>query len=313
MKKSFLYITLATITGLLFSCSFNSKSADNSIPKIIFSKPAIKSKKNIIVAVIDTGIDVNHRELKGSLWTAKDGKKNGWNFVDNNNNVNDDIGHGTHIAGIIKSSNANITLMILKYYDSRSDSQKNAFENSLKAIRFAIDNRADIINYSGGGRGSSSQELALLKEAESKGIIVVTAAGNESSDIDTTPYYPASYRLSNIISVAFLDGKGKLAKESNYGASTVDVAAPGEDIYSTLPGNKHGYLTGTSQATAYVTAMVASIKSANPKLNYKEIKKLVLASSYKNNNLIGKVVSPKTIIASTIKNIYIAKAQLANN
>ena len=297
MKRLLSYILLVIITGLLFSCSFSDKSTHDSIPKIIFSKSIVKNKRNIIVAVIDTGIDIDHKELKGNLWVAKDGKSNGWNFVDNNGDVSDNIGHGTHVAGIIRSSNANVKLMILKYYDSRSDSQKNAFENSLKAIRYAIDNKADIINYSGGGKGSSSQEFALLKEAESKGIIVVTAAGNGSSDIDTTPYYPASYKLSNMISVAFLNGKGKLADESNYGPATVDVAAPGEDIYSTLPGNKHGYLTGTSQATAYVTAMVVSIKSANPNLNYKEIKRLLVASTHNIKNL-----------AYNANNLYIAKA-----
>ena len=290
MKKLLTYIVAISIVAVAASCSFDSKPVNKTIPNQITLAKVIKSKSKIVVAVIDTGADLSHDDLKGSLWTGKNGQ-HGWNFVDNNSDVSDDMGHGTHIAGIIRSTDANISLMILKYYSSRPGSQKNAYENSLKAIRYAIDNGANIINYSGGGEGASTEEFELLREAESKGIIVVSAAGNESSDMDAKPYYPASYRLSNIITVASVDANGKLSHESNYG-SVVDATAPGEDIYSSLPGNEHGYMTGTSQATAYVTAQVATAKSLNPKWNYKRIKQTVLAS----------------LTSTAQKNIYLAKA-----
>jgi major intracellular serine protease len=287
LKRLLTYITTVSIAILASSCSFDTRNTNNNV--LTSSFPIVKSGKKIVVAVIDTGADIRHDDIKDNLWTDKSGKSNGWNFVDNNSNVTDNMGHGTHIAGIIKASSANVSLMILKYYDPKASAKNNAFENSLKALRFAVNNGADIINYSGGGEGSSIEEFELLREAESKGIIVVSAAGNGSSDLDAKPYYPASYKLSNIITVASTDEDGDLTEESNYGASSVDVAAPGEDVFSSLPGNKHGYLTGTSQATAVVTAIVASVKAQNPKASFKEIKRIVLASAVKDIKTAGKV------------------------
>ncbi len=274
------------------SCSVDNGTKDQKVLNTnvsTLSKHNVKLEKKIVVAVIDTGVDVDHNDIKEHLWVSRDGKTNGWNFVDNNNVLTDNVGHGTHIAGIIASSSSNVSLMVLKYYDSRSSSHKNAFDNSLKALRFAIDNKADVINYSGGGTGASIEEFELLKEAESKGIIIVSAAGNDSSDIDLNPYYPASYKLSNIVTVASLDSKGKLSQESNYGHNTVDIAAPGEDVLSSLPGNRHGYLTGTSQATAYITSMIVSMKTLNPKLSCNQIKQNLITYAENNHKLVVKL------------------------
>lgn len=299
MNKLFLNTFLAIIALFVFSCSADKTSKTQLFDSKNLLKNNTKTGKKIIVAVIDTGVDINHEDIKDHLWISKDGKSNGWNFVDNNSVLTDNIGHGTHIAGIIASASPNVSLMILKYYDSDSVSHKKAFDNSLKALRYAIDNKADIINYSGGGSGSSIEELELLKEAESKGIIVVSAAGNESKDIDINPYYPASYKLSNIITVASLGADGKLLQESNYGYNTVDIAAPGEDVLSALPGNRHGYLTGTSQATAFITSIVASIKLSKKTYDVKSIKKLISNYDKTWDHTKGKLV----INSSTVSNI----------
>src|SRR4029077_10572959 len=116
--------------------------------------------------------------------------------------------------------------------------------NTVKAINYAIDHGARIINYSGGGPEFSEEEYLAIKRAESKGILFVAAAGNERQNTDLVEnyYYPSAYRLSNIISVAATDIHNNLLPSSNWGKKSVDVAAPGENIYSTLPQNKFGYM-----------------------------------------------------------------------
>ena len=200
-----------------------------------------KGSKDIVVAVIDTGIDVNHEDLQANIWKNPkeipgnniDDDKNGyiddihgWNFVKNNNNVNDTHGHGTHIAGIIGAEGGNgkglsgvapkVSLMVLKYY-SPNDDGKNNLQNTVKAIEYAVKNGAHIINYSGGGLEGNSKEKAAIQEAERKGILFVAAAGNEKSNMDKSSYYPASYQLSNILPVTATDPSDKVLKSSNWG------------------------------------------------------------------------------------------------
>jgi len=155
-----------------------------------------------------------------------------------------------------------------------------------------VDNNVAIINYSGGGPEPSTAEQKILKEAESKGILVVAAAGNEKSNIDIkkNAYYPASYGLSNIITVGAHDEFNKVIASSNWGSKSVDIAAPGFRIKSALPGNGAGVMTGTSQATAFVTGVASLIKSNFPKLNYLQIKNIILSSSLKMSNFKGKIL-----------------------
>jgi subtilisin family serine protease len=232
-----------------------------------------KGTRKVIVAVIDTGIDPEHQSIKSSLWTSPENDSFG-EFKDN-------VGHGTHVSGIIASIYNNVSIMALKYSD---------FADTLRAIRYAIDHGAEIINYSGGGKGYSAEEFALFKEAESKGIILVAAAGNDGEDIGRDPYYPAAYGLSNIISVAASDHDGSLIRESNYGAG-VDIAAPGLDIFSSMPGNKYGLLSGTSQAAAFVSGAVALIKANSPELKVEEIKSTIINSARHSEKLQDKVKS----------------------
>ncbi len=243
-----------------------------------------QGNRDIVVAVIDTGIDVQHPDLKANIWknpreipgNQKDDDGNGhvddihgWNFVANNNRVNDTHGHGTHIAGIIGAVGGNniglsgvapkVSLMALKYYDP-NDNGKNNLKNTVKAIRYAVQNGAHIINYSGGGLEPNKEESRAIREAEKKGILFVAAAGNERSNIDhKISYYPARYKWSNILPVTATDEAGdRVLSSSNYG-KTVSGAAPGKNILSTLPGGKYGRMTGTSQATAVATGAAVLI------------------------------------------------------
>lgn len=235
-----------------------------------------RGSKNIVVAIIDTGGDIHHPDLHDKIWRNPgesgfdengisrsgngiddDGNGfvddvHGWNFVSDSPGVMDDHGHGTHIAGIVGSVAPDVSLMILKYYDSKSSGIEN-LSNTIRAIRYAVRMGAKIINYSGGGILKSSQEEDALAWAASQGVLVVAAAGNEGLNSDFFHFYPANYDLPNIISVGATDREGQLLKMSNHGIHTVDVAAPGRNIYSTLPNGNHGFMSGTSQATAFVS------------------------------------------------------------
>lgn len=255
-----------------------------------------QGSKKIKVAIIDTGIDVKHEDLRDNLWKnpgetgfdslGRDKATNGidddgngfkddvygWNFVKNDNDLTDNHGHGTHIAGIVGAVGGNgkgisgvspeVSLMVLKYYDPKGFGEDN-LKNTIKAIHYAIDNGAQIINYSGGGLEYSEDEKAAIEKARKRGILFIAAAGNERSNSDIKKYYPADYNLDNIISVTAIDSQTRVLPSSNFGVLTVDIGAPGNNIYSTLPENKYGYMTGTSQATAYVSGVAALVLAHN--------------------------------------------------
>lgn len=260
-----------------------------------------QGSRKIVVAIIDTGVDTHHPDLIHNLWTnpgesgvdqAGHRKENngidddqngfvddvhGWNFVNNSNDLTDTHGHGTHIAGIIGAEGGNgigisgvspkVSLMILKYYDPHAENSNNLI-NTVRAIRYATKMNARIINYSGGGLSPSAEERAAVAAANKKGILFVAAAGNERSDSDVKGYYPADYGLPNIVSVTAIDRTKNVLPSSNWGTRTVQIAAPGNDIYSTLPGGKYGYMTGTSQATAFVSGVAALVMANNPNLKH---------------------------------------------
>lgn len=261
-----------------------------------------RGSKKIIVAVIDTGIDANHADLKDNICRKPGTDEYGFDFVTNKKNPEDKHGHGTHVAGIIgatahTSAGAsgvapNICIMAVRYYsDSASGAQNLA--NTVKAINYAVDNGANIINYSGGGAEFSAAEMKAIQRAEAKGIIFVAAAGNEyqNTDLPGNSYYPAAYGLSNIISVAATNIRNKLLPASNWGKKHVHVTAPGENIYSTLPKGRYGYMTGTSQATAFVSGQAALILSENPKLKPAEVREIIMNSVTKVADLDGKIAS----------------------
>lgn len=272
----------------------------------------------VIVAVIDTGIDYTHPELKENIWindgetgpwqpssaqiaagvTCRDKSCNGlddegdgftddvigWDFVHDVPMPYDTHGHGTHIAGIISGVAAKrpeltggcqrISLMPLKYYDN-SGSGYNNLTNTVRAIRYAVRNGAQIINYSGGGADPAVAEKEAVEEALRKGVLFVAAAGNDghNNDLENSHYYPASYGFENIIAVASVNQQSQLLPSSNFGR-TVHLAAPGLQILSTLPGGRFGTMSGTSQATAFVTGAAALLESQLKQRNFTDYRKL---------------------------------------
>lgn len=255
-----------------------------------------KKKRDVVVAVVDTGIQYNHPFLKKNIYVKK-GRVGSTNYgIDFSHKARTNIpydnhGHGTHVAGIIKSIFPEVKIMALKYYNPKASGQAN-LESTIKALRYAVDQNVDIINYSGGGPKASPEEKRILLKAQKKGILVIAAAGNEKSNIDLTKnaYFPASYGLSNIVTVGAHDESNKIITSSNWGRKSVDIAAPGYRIRSAIPGNAAGIMTGTSQATAFVTGVAALIKSNYPKLNYQQIRNIILTSSRKMKQLKGKVL-----------------------
>lgn len=264
-----------------------------------------QKNKDVVVAVIDTGIQGDHAFLKDNIYvvSGKSGKSNyGMDFSDAKKTTatpSDQHGHGTHVAGIVKSIFPEVKILALKYYNPKATGQAN-LEATIKALKYAVDQNVDVINYSGGGPEASVEELRILKEAEKKGILVIAAAGNERSNIDDkkNAYYPASYGLSNIITVGAHDDNLNIIPSSNYGKNTVEIAAPGHRIRSAIPNNGAGYMTGTSQATAFVSGVAALIKSKHPEMKFDQIKNIILSSSLKVKSFEGKILGAGKLDAS---------------
>jgi subtilisin family serine protease len=276
-------------------------------PKMTLEKP-----KKVLIAVIDTGVDVRHRQLQKALWQnpgesgidrrgfdkATNGRDDdgngfiddvyGWNFLENNNRVEDLHGHGTHVAGII-AGGKNIQIISLRALDTRLSGQK-VVQATVSAIHYAIKMKVKIINYSGGGSEPNPLEKQAIQLAEKEGILFVAAAGNGHTNSDINNFFPADYGLSNIISVAAVDQQGRLLPSSNFGVQTVSVAALGKEIESTLPDNKFGRMSGTSQATAQITRILASmvVQSPSPFAS-------LLQMGKRQKNLVGKLKNPVII------------------
>lgn len=281
-----------------------------------------RGDKKIKVAVVDTGIDPNHPDLKDNICRKPGTDEYGFDFVTNKKNPEDSHGHGSHVAGIIgataKSGGGaigvapNICIMAVRYYSDSATGSQN-LTNTVKAINYAIDNGANIINYSGGGAEFSAQEMKAIKRAEEKGILFVAAAGNEYQNTDESgnAYYPAAYGLSNIVAVAATNIRNQLIPASNWGKKHIHVAAPGENIFSTLNKGHYGYLTGTSQATAFVSGLAALMLSKDPSLKPAEIREIMMKSSDKLPALQSKIASGGRINAFEALKLTVARSESA--
>jgi subtilisin family serine protease len=259
----------------------------------------------IIVAVLDTGIDLTNPEFAGRLWTNPDtsgsdgypGDVHGWNFVDGNADIQDDNGHGTHVSGILAATGNNgigvagvawnAQLMPLKVLDANGDGNDAEI---VSAIDFAVQHGARVINASWGG-GPPSQAVAnAISYAGSQGAVFVTAAGNNGTNIDNTPFYPASYHLPNEIAVAAVNQAGSLAGFSDFGARTVALAAPGVNIVSTVPGG-YAFESGTSMAAPYVSGVVALVAGLYPSVTAARLVQQVLSTTKPLPALAGKTTT----------------------
>lgn len=272
--------------------------------------------EKIVVAVIDTGVDYTHGDLVPNIWLRpeslpqyKDDQlgpvndSHGFNAVDNQADPMDENGHGTHCAGIIGAKgnneegisgiNWNVSIMPLKFLGrGGSGTTKDAIE----AINYAIDRKRNGVNVRiiSASWGSTQYSKALedsIRAAGEAGILFVAAAGNYSTDNDKRPYYPSSYDLPNVISVAALDRNDALASFSNYGGKTVHVAAPGREIISTWLNDDYRDASGTSMAAPYVSGTAALILSVEPNLSVEKLRERVLRSVDKIESLNGKIVS----------------------
>src|SRR4030043_1990542 len=299
---------------------------------------------NIVIAVLDTGVDYNHNDLVGNIWINTgevigdangddcpgicgvdddgDGKIDedsldlqpgeagytndlkddadengyiddcrGWDFVNGDNNPMDDNSHGTHVAGIIGAVGDNgtgvagvmwnVKLMALKFLDSEG---YGTVSEEGEGIDYAVENGAKIMNASFGGYEYSQSEYDAIEASNTAGILFIAAAGNEEYNNDLTPMYPASYDLLNIISVAATDQNDQRASFSNYGLTSVDVAAPGGYILSTIPQNEYfdkDFNWGTSMAAPHVSGLAGLLYSYydgiyNTQFDYTQVRTAIL-------------------------------------
>ena len=256
----------------------------------------------VIVAVIDSGLRTTHQDLAANLWINVDEipdnglDDDGNGFIDDRHGIDsvngsgtpsDNTSHGTHVAGTIGAvANGggphvgvtwDVQLMGLKFLDTNSGFTSNA----ITCIEYAIANGADIINASWGGNGASSGLRDAISAAEQAGILFVAAAGNDASNNDVTPHYPSNFTVPNIISVAALDRSDALASFSNFGATSVDLGAPGVQILSShaQSDTSYAFLSGTSMATPHVAGVAALVKSQFPNISVTELKARLLDST----------------------------------
>jgi subtilisin family serine protease len=265
--------------------------------------------RTIKVAVIDSGIDPTHPDLLANIWrnpkeisgNHKDDDGNGyiddvwgWNFVGDNANPHDDNSHGTHCAGTIGAVGNNglgvagvcwqVSLVALKFLDS---SGHGPTSDAAEAVSYATSIGVNLTSNSYSGNAYSQAMVDAIEEANAAGILFVSAAGNDGSYLEFYPAYPASYVSTNLISVAASTRKDELADFSNYGETSTDLAAPGDEVYSTLPGGGYGYKSGTSMACPHVAGACALLMAYRPSLSHLQVRDLILKSGDHLPALVG--------------------------
>lgn len=279
----------------------------------------ITGSKKIVVAVIDTGVDYTHPDLVDNIYTNKgesgafenngiDDDGNGIiddlhgaafvNPISGNNQSKDDHSHGTHCAGTIGAKgnnglglsgvNWNVSILPIKFL-ARDGS--GSLEGAVNAIKYATKMKVNLMSNSWGGGGYSQALFDAIKEAEKAGILFVAAAGNDGINNDLNPHYPAGYNLPNILTVGATDNRDQLAKFSNYGLKTVHVAAPGDQILSTVLNGGYNTYRGTSMACPHVAGMAALLLSYEPKLTYAQVMKRLIQTSTPVPSLKNKIQS----------------------
>jgi len=269
--------------------------------------------KEVVVAIVDTGIDISHSEINGRTWINKkeiasngidDDRNgytddvNGWNFCNNTpwifRGSEDD--HGTHNAGTIVArtngegisgmvQKGNVKVMCVKALGGKDGT--GSTESIVRAIKYAEENGASICNLS---LGTQRDDRALYSAIANSDMLFVIAAGNEGKNSDVSPMYPAAYELDNIISVANLAYDGNLGDGSNYGKNSVDIAAPGTHIISTVSSNGYSYMSGSSMAAPFVSGAAAMVYSYfGDYIKLSDVKEILLSSVSKTSSLKDKV------------------------
>jgi len=279
--------------------------------------------EDVVVAVLDSGVDYTHEDLAGNMWTRPDGMapyhdnelgtvddENGFNAIDNTSDPMDENGHGTHCAGIIGAEGENdlgiagvnwkVQIMPLKFMNAGGF---GTTKDAIEAINYVIDRKKAGVNVRviSASWGSTQRSRALeevIRKAYENDILFVAAAGNASTNNDRSPHYPSSYNVPNVISVAALDRHDQLASFSNYGPKSVAIAAPGVEILSTWLGNQYEEKSGTSMATPVVSGVAALILAEHPRMSVDELRKKLLDSTDPIVALKGKTVTGGRINAA---------------
>ena len=268
------------------------------------------------VAVLDTGVQSDHPDLKKNLWENTADPSNGRD--DDNNGVVDDRyggdlvdgkgsgvdkhGHGTHVAGIVGARGNNdrgisglcwsLKIVAVRVLDADG---RGTWSREIAGIDYAIKAGAKVINASYGGPSGSEIVRDAIQRARDKGVLVVAAAGNDGVNTDSKPNFPAAYPDSNILSVAATNSKDKLASFSNFGAQTVDLAAPGDHVASTFWKSDYAYMSGTSMATPYVAAAAAMLRKHHSSWDLGDISSRLRKSGDALKALKGKTKSGKRL------------------
>ena len=262
----------------LYNSSFGGNTTSNATDTVradIYAPEAwnvTTGSSDIIVAVIDTGVDYTHEDLKGNLL-------DGYDFVNDDADPMDDNGHGTHCTGIIgavtnngigiSGVSWNSKILPIKAFDINGNSNVATL---ISSISYARESGAQVISCSWGG---SNYSAALKDAIEETPALFVCSAGNSGVDTDIYPQYPASYVSPNIISVGATDSSDNLSSFSNYGASSVDLMAPGVEIFSTIP-NGYGNMSGTSMAAPFVSGTAALVQGQKFDYSPTQIKNIIL-------------------------------------
>ncbi len=279
--------------------------------------------QGVMVAIVDTGIDLNHPRLKnqiavntGETGLDAQGRNRATNGVDDDGNgFIDDVygfdfvknrplsgdyqGHGTHIAGVIAGEHFDSQAMVTDHVQGLAPKAKIlplAFldENGsgemiagVNAIRYAVSRGAKVINASWGGSGCSRSLKEEIASLSAQGVIFVSASGNESRNVDREFSYPASLDLPSQITVGAVGDHDYMAEYSNFGARTVHIFAPGTNIVSTFPGGRLATMSGTSMATPFVTGAVALLLGAEPSANVEQIRQALYNTAAKRGDYIN--------------------------
>lgn len=269
---------------------------------------------NVLVVVIDTGVDYNHPDLAANMWVNPgeipgngiddDGNGyiddvRGWDFYNNDNDPMDDNGHGTHCSGTIGAVgnngigvvgvNWNVKIMGVKFLGAGGSGYTSG---AVSSIQYALTiPGVRVMSNSWGGGGYSQALYDAIVAAYNAGVLFVCAAGNSSVNTDTSPNYPSCYDVPNVMSIAATDHNDDLASFSNWGPTTVDLGAPGVDIVSTVPGNSYEAYSGTSMATPHVSGVAALIWGRFPSMTVDQVKALIMSSVDPKPSLAGKCVT----------------------
>ncbi len=269
----------------------------------------LTSAGDVVVAILDTGIRYTHQDLAANIWANPADGTHGTNSIGGTTNPNDDStsGHGTIMAGVIGAVGNNglgitgvawdVKMMACKCFDANGQSSDSAI---IAAMDFARAHGARVISASFDGPGFGLALSNAIYSVRNAGIIFVASAGNNALNIDLTPRYPSCYDIDNIVSVAYFTRTGALGILSNYGGTNVDLAAPGDQIYSTVNTSDSAYfppsglginVAGTSYAAAYVSGALALLRAKYPAETHTQIIERLLRAAEPVPELAGKCVT----------------------